>query len=214
MMVAKSPESSGSNGGDLAEHHLAVGAVDGDRCLRSLRISMSRMRISVPSTSRSMRSSPAPETQGTPHATGHHGRMTGHAAAGGDDAAGGMHAVDVLGEVSMRQRITRWPASAAWFSASSAVETTTWPETAPGEAGRPLATTSRSASGSRSGAAAGRGKRDRCGRTASSSRDQAFLLPCRPRSSGRRWRCACRSGSAGYRACRFSTVNSMSCMSR
>ena len=34
---------------------------------------------------------------GPPHAPGHHGRVAGHAAPGGQDAPGGVHAMDILG---------------------------------------------------------------------------------------------------------------------
>ena len=53
------------------------------------------------------------------------------------------------GEVSIRTRITFWPALPR-SSASSAVSTT-MPVAAPGEAGSPLASTVRSAVGSRAG---------------------------------------------------------------
>ena len=74
---------------------------------------------------------------GPAHAARHHRGVAGHAAAGRQDALGGVHAVDVLGLVSTRQRMTVSPA-AACFSASSAVNTIL-PEAAPGEAGRPRA---------------------------------------------------------------------------
>jgi len=61
--------------------------------------------------------------------------MRGHAAARREDAFGGVHAVDVLRDVSTRTRMTFLP-SALSFAASSELNTIS-PEAAPGDAGRP-----------------------------------------------------------------------------
>ena len=84
---------------------------------------------------------------GLAHAARHHGRMRGHAAARGEDALGRVHAVDVLGaRLDAHENDLACPCALS-FSASSA-ENTISPEAAPGEAGRPVAITLRSAPGS------------------------------------------------------------------
>ena len=83
---------------------------------------------------------------GLAHAARHHGRVRGHAAARGENALGRVHAVDVLGRgLDPHQDDLACPALLS-ASASSA-ENTISPEAAPGEAGRPVAITLRSALG-------------------------------------------------------------------
>ena len=83
------------------------------------------------------------------------------------------------GEVSIRTRITASPAAAS-FSAWSAVNTTL-PDTAPGEAGRPLAITLRSALGSSVGCSSWSSEAGST-RSTASSRVISPSPPCRRRS--------------------------------
>ena len=115
------------------------------------------------------------------------------------------------GEVSTRQRMTAspWPAS---VSASSAVKTTL-PEAAPGDAGRPLAMTLRSAFGSSVGWRSWSSE-------AGSMRRTASALSISP-SSARSTAIFSAAGAVRLplRVCSMNslfcwTVNSMSCMSR
>ena len=83
---------------------------------------------------------------GLAHAARDHGGVRGHAAARRQDALGGVHAVNVLGRgLDAHQDDLAGPALLS-VSASSA-ENTISPEAAPGEAGRPVAITLRSAFG-------------------------------------------------------------------
>ncbi len=115
------------------------------------------------------------------------------------------------GLVSIRTRITRSPLRASASAASE--ENTTLPDAAPGDAGRPLATTLRSASGSRVGCSS-------WSRPRGSIRDTASPWVIRPSAAIstaiRRAACTVRFP---LRVCSMysffcCTVNSMSCMSR
>ena len=103
------------------------------------------------------------------HAARDHGGVAGHAAARGEDAGRRVHAVDVLGLVSVRTRITSRPGA---FSASaSSASNTISPEAAPGEAGRPRREhVPLGRRGRWSGAAAGRAPPASMRSTASSAR--------------------------------------------
>ncbi len=118
---------------------------------------------------------------GLAHAARHHRGMRGHAAAGGENAFGGMHAVDVLGaRLDAHQDDLRGPALSA-FSASSGSKTIA-PDAAPGDAGRPWPMISRLRFGiEASDAAAGRAMPDRCGRSLRRGRS-GLHWPCRRRS--------------------------------
>ena len=82
----------GSIIGDRADEHLAGGAVEGDGLAgaHGLAAGGQRLRVVVD------RDAAGAGDAGPAHAARHHRGVAGHAAARGQDAAGGVHAVDVL----------------------------------------------------------------------------------------------------------------------
>jgi hypothetical protein len=149
---------------------------------------------------------------GLAHAARHHGGVRGHAAARGQDAFGGVHAVDVFraGLDAHQDDLARRPAA----SLGLVGENTISPVAAPGEAGRPVAITSRFGAWDRwSDAASWSSEAGSMRITASFSGDQAFIgQSTAMRSAALAVRLPPRVCSIHSLPC--STVNSMSCMSR
>ena len=93
ISVANSPDSAGSLHRDLAGQHLAGRAVDGDDVALLAGDAAGGERVrGVVDADRA-----GAGDAGLAHAARHHRGVGGHAAAGGEDALGGVHAVDVLG---------------------------------------------------------------------------------------------------------------------
>jgi hypothetical protein len=135
---------------------------------------------------------------GPAHAARHDGGVAGHAAPGGDDAARGVHAVDVLGRGLFAHQDHGLAGGGGLFG-GVAVED----DLAGGRAGRgrqALGDQSRWAVGSMVGCSSWSSEAGST-RPMASSRRSRPRRPCRRRSSGRPWPCACRCGSAACRAC-------------
>ena len=92
ISLAKSPDSSGWMVGTSPR---MISPVAPSMVMMSPAFSITSRTLIAP-VCLSIRTSAAPETQGRPHAAGDHGGVAGHAAAGGQDARRGVHAVDVL----------------------------------------------------------------------------------------------------------------------
>jgi hypothetical protein len=136
--LAKSPDSSGSI---IFTAPARISPVEPSMVMTSPAGTCGRARGNSPSAAVDLDFAGAGDA-GPAHAAGDHRRVAGHAAARGEDAAGRVHAVDVLGLVSSRTRITlrRKRRDLGLVGVN-----TTLPVAAPGEAGRPAAITSRGA---------------------------------------------------------------------
>ena len=115
------------------QHDLAAGAVDGDDVAgRDRRIARPALPRRLVDAERA-----GAGDAGAPHAAGDHGGVAGHAAPAGEDAPGGVHAVDVLGAGLGAEQDDRLAAVGAVLGLVGV--NTTLPQAAPGDAGRPRA---------------------------------------------------------------------------
>ena len=144
MTRPNSPPIVGVGGGDGAVVDVAGGAVDGEpvALMEGLASQFELLVLLI-----HLDVAAAGDAAGA-HAAGHNGGVGGHAAADGEDALGGLHALDVLGRGLQTDQDHLLAPLAAHSLASSAVKTTL-PQAAPGEAARAVADDGAASSGPR-----------------------------------------------------------------